>query len=44
MSALWPEEFVGHKWELNWRFRCGSAPDAVNAAGHLGRVGLGPGA
>jgi hypothetical protein len=39
MSAMRPEGSVGQEWEANRCPRCGSAPDVVNAASHLWRVG-----
>jgi hypothetical protein len=44
MSVMWPEGFVGNKWEVYPRPRCGSMPGEVNAANYLWRVSLGPGA
>jgi hypothetical protein len=37
-----PQGFVCHEWEVDRGLRCGSAPDTVNADGHLCWVGLGP--
>jgi hypothetical protein len=42
MSAMWPKGFVGNKWEVDPRQRCGSMPGEVNAANYLRRVSLGP--
>jgi hypothetical protein len=43
-APMQPKGFVGHEWEADLRLHRGSSPHAVNAAGHLRWVGLGPGA
>jgi hypothetical protein len=44
MSAMRPEEYVGHEWQANRRPRCDSVPGVVNATSHLWWVSMGPSA